>query len=118
MATGITNALVDYAQTLKYEDIPPEVLERTKHMLLDFLGVAYGGLRTGESSGPVIDGVLDLASGAAGESAVLGRPRAAARALRRAPECHVRPQHGLRRHPPRRCHPHRHAALRHAPRAC
>ena len=74
MANGITNALVDYAQTLKYEDIPPEVLERTKHMLLDFLGVAYGGLRTGESSGPVIDGVLDLASGAAGESAVLGRP--------------------------------------------
>ena len=73
MATGITNALVDYAQNLKYEDIPPEVLERTKHMLLDFLGVAYGGLRTGESSGPVIDGVLDLASGAAGESAVLGR---------------------------------------------
>ena len=74
MATGITNALVDYAQNLKYEDIPPEVLERTKHMLLDFLGVAYGGLRTGESSGPVIDGVLDLASGASGESAVLGRP--------------------------------------------
>ncbi len=74
MATGITNALVDYAQNLKYEDIPPEVLERTKHMLLDFLGVAYGGLRTGESSSPVIDGVLDLASGAAGESAVLGRP--------------------------------------------
>ena len=74
MATGITTALVDYAQTLKYEDIPPEVLERTKQMLLDFLGVAYGGLRTGESSGPVIDGVLDLAAGAAGESAVLGRP--------------------------------------------
>ena len=73
-ATGVTTALVDYAQNLKYEDIPPEVLERTKHMLLDFLGVAYGGLRTGESSGPVINGVLDLASGAAGESAVLGRP--------------------------------------------
>jgi 2-methylcitrate dehydratase PrpD len=74
MATGITNALVDYAQNLKYEDIPPDVLERTKHMLLDFLGVAYGGLRTGESSGPIIDGVLDLSAGAAGESAVVGRP--------------------------------------------
>ena len=73
-SNGVTNALVDYAQNLKYEDIPPEVLERTKHMLLDFLGVAYGGLRTGESSAPVIDGVLDLASGASGESAVLGRP--------------------------------------------
>ena len=74
MATGITDALVDYAQTLKYEDIPPDVLERTKQMLLDFLGVAYGGLRTGESSGPIVDGVLDLAAGAAGESAVVGRP--------------------------------------------
>ena len=74
MATGITNALVDYAQNLKYEDIPPDVLERTKQMLLDFLGVAYGGLRTGESSGPIIDGVLDLSAGAAGESAVVGRP--------------------------------------------
>ena len=70
---GITNALVEYAQTLKYEDIPPETLERTKQMLLDFLGVAYGGLRTGESSGPVIDGVLDLAASAAGRSVVLGR---------------------------------------------
>ena len=73
MATGVTTALVDYAQSLKYEDIPPEVLERTKQMLLDFLGVAYGGLAVGESSAPIIDGVLDLAAGAQGRSAVVGR---------------------------------------------
>ena len=72
-ATGVTIALVDYAQSLKYEDIPPEVLERTKQMLLDFLGVAYGGLAVGESSAPIIDGVLDLAAGAQGRSAVVGR---------------------------------------------
>ena len=74
MATGITTALVDYAQSLKYEDIPPEVLERTKQMLLDFLGVAYGGMAVAESSAPIVDGVLDLAAGAEGRSVVLGRP--------------------------------------------
>ncbi len=74
MATGITTALVDYAQSLKYEDIPPEVLERTKQMLLDFLGVAYGGMVVAESSAPIVDGVLDLAAGAEGRSVVLGRP--------------------------------------------
>ena len=73
MATGVTTALVDYAHSLKYEDIPPEVLERTKQMLLDFLGVAYGGLAVGESSAPIIDGVLDLAAGAQGRSSVVGR---------------------------------------------
>ena len=72
-AKGLTDSLVDYAQNLKYEDIPPAVLERTKQMLLDFLGVAYGGLLVGESSGPIINGVQDLAAGAAGRSVVLGR---------------------------------------------
>ncbi len=73
-ATGVTTALVDYAQSIKYEDIPPEALERTKQLLLDFLGVAYGGLAVAESSPPIIDGVLDLAAGASGRSAVIGRP--------------------------------------------
>lgn len=70
---GVTASLVDYAQTLDYEDIPGEVIERTKQMLLDFLGVAYGGLLAGESSAPIIDGVLDLSRGAASGSTVLGR---------------------------------------------
>ena len=72
-ANGVTTALVDYAHALKYEDVPPEVLERTKQMLLDFLGVAYGGLRVGESSEPIIMGTLDLAAGAEGGSVVVGR---------------------------------------------
>ena len=82
-ANGVTNALVDYAQNLKYEDIPPAVLERTKQMLLDFLGVAYGGLLVGESSGPIINGVQDLATGAAGRSVVLGRSERLRRVGRR-----------------------------------
>ena len=97
-ANGVTNALVDYAQNLKYEDIPPAVLERTKQMLLDFLGVAYGGLLVGESSGPIINGVQDLAAGAAGQERGAGPLRAASGALRGALECDVRAQHGLRRH--------------------
>ena len=32
---GVSEALVDYAHSLKYEDIPPQVLERTKQKLLD-----------------------------------------------------------------------------------
>ena len=71
---GLTASLIDYAQTLDYDDLPAAVVERTKHLLLDFLGVAYGGLLVGESSAPIIDGVLDLSRGAVGRSTVLGRP--------------------------------------------
>ena len=70
---GVSEALVDYAHSLKYEDIPPQVLERTKHMLLDFLGVAYGGSTVVESSIPIVEGVVELAAGASGRSTVLGR---------------------------------------------
>ena len=31
-ANGITERLVDYTLGLKYEDIPPEVIERTKQL--------------------------------------------------------------------------------------
>ena len=70
---GVSEALVDYSHTLRYEDIPPEVLERTKHMLLDFLGVSYGGSIVAESSIPIVEGVMELAAGASGRSRVLGR---------------------------------------------
>ena len=69
----ITNSLIDYALNLKYEDIPPAVIERTKQMFLDYLGVAYGGLVAAESSEPIIQGVLDLSRGSTGDCTVLGR---------------------------------------------
>ena len=69
----ITSALVDHALTLKYEEIPMEVINRTKQMFLDYLGVAYGGLIVAESSNPIIDGVIELSNGSKGECTLLGR---------------------------------------------
>jgi 2-methylcitrate dehydratase PrpD len=34
--------LVEYAQALSYEELPPEVVERTKCLLLDTVGCALG----------------------------------------------------------------------------
>ena len=38
----LTERLVEYAQTLSYEDLPPEVVERTKRLILDTIGCALG----------------------------------------------------------------------------
>ena len=38
----LTERLVEYAQTLSYEDLPPEVVERTKRLMLDTIGCALG----------------------------------------------------------------------------
>ena len=70
---AVTKALVDYVHDLRYEQIPPEVIERAKMLLLDFLGVALGGLRVAESTAPILAGIADLAEGAAGTSTVVGR---------------------------------------------
>jgi 2-methylcitrate dehydratase PrpD len=38
----LTERLVEYAQALSYEELPPEVVERTKCLLLDTVGCALG----------------------------------------------------------------------------
>jgi len=38
----LTELLVEYALTLSYEDLPPEVVERTKCLILDTVGCALG----------------------------------------------------------------------------
>jgi len=38
----LTERLVEYAQVLSYEDLPPEVVERTKRLILDTVGCALG----------------------------------------------------------------------------
>src|SRR5262249_60192175 len=38
----LTERLVEYAQSLSYEDLPPEVVERTKRLILDTVGCALG----------------------------------------------------------------------------
>src|SRR5712691_6901961 len=38
----LTERLVEYALALSYEDLPPEVVERTKRLILDTVGCALG----------------------------------------------------------------------------
>ncbi len=42
----ITGEIARFASELKYEDLPPEVVNETKRLILDSLGCAVGGLRT------------------------------------------------------------------------
>jgi 2-methylcitrate dehydratase PrpD len=41
-----TQALADYAQRLTFEDLPPRVVDKAKHIILDTLGCALGGSQT------------------------------------------------------------------------
>ena len=74
-ANGITERLVDYTLGLKYEDIPPEVIERTKQLFLDFLGGAVGGRTLAESNTAVVRGAAALAADTPGACTVLGEQR-------------------------------------------
>ncbi len=69
---GVTDRLADYALTLEYDQIPAQVIDRTKQLFLDFLGVAFGGREVADSTDPVIKGVSELSRGATGSSTVLG----------------------------------------------
>ncbi len=74
MAIGVRSAtvrLADFVLGLKFEELPPEVVERAKGLFLDFLGVAFGG-RLAESAGPVLRGVGRLRAGQPGEATVVG----------------------------------------------
>ena len=42
ITTKYTQTLADFTANLKYEDIPPEVLERAKHMAMQAIGVSLG----------------------------------------------------------------------------
>jgi len=74
MAVSLGSAtvrLADFALGLKFGDLPPEVVDRTKALFLDFLGVAFGG-RLAESAGPVLRAVGRLRAGQPGEATVVG----------------------------------------------
>ena len=68
---GVTQAFLDYALALSYESIPPQVIEKAKHLFLDFLGVALGG-HSVESTGPVLGAVRELSGEAYGGATVVG----------------------------------------------
>ena len=68
----LTEDLVDYTLGLGHESIPPEVLDKTKQLFLDYLGVAFGGRRFAEASPSIMGAVNDLSNGQRGPCTVVG----------------------------------------------
>ena len=52
----ISNRLCEYAASLGFENLPAEVVERTKQLFLDFLACTLGGHRIADSSAPITRG--------------------------------------------------------------
>ncbi|MCH8036950.1 MAG: MmgE/PrpD family protein, partial [Proteobacteria bacterium] len=63
--TGITQRLATFAAELRYQDLPAEVVERTKRLILDITGIMIRARHDAESSPSLIAAVerLGLASG-------------------------------------------------------
>src|SRR6201982_1518689 len=67
-----TETLAGYVADLKFEDIPPEVLERAKVLTLDFLGSAIRARRDAESTPSLLKMLEALALDSKGEATVFG----------------------------------------------
>src|SRR5579864_1893468 len=70
-----TETLAGYVAELKFEDIPPEVLERAKALTLDFLGSAIRARRDAESTPSLLKMLEALALDTSGEATVFGDTR-------------------------------------------
>ncbi|UFZ02274.1 MmgE/PrpD family protein [Bradyrhizobium ontarionense] len=70
-----TATLAGYVAELKYDDIPPEVLDRAKVLTLDFLGSAIRARREAESTPSVVNMLAALKLDSAGEATVFGDSR-------------------------------------------
>ncbi|MGJ5175208.1 MmgE/PrpD family protein [Bradyrhizobium oligotrophicum] len=70
-----TATLAAYVAELKYDDIPPEVLDRAKVLTLDFLGSAIRARREAESTPAVVKMLAALKLDSAGEATVFGDSR-------------------------------------------
>src|SRR5215510_12284823 len=67
-----TATLAAYVADLKYQDIPPEVLERAKVLTLDFLGSTIRASRDAESTPSLMKMLQALALDGKGEATVFG----------------------------------------------
>ncbi|MEK9721947.1 MAG: MmgE/PrpD family protein [Rhodospirillaceae bacterium] len=72
--TGITRQLADFAADLSYDDLPAEVVERTKLLIFDITGVMVRARHDAESTASMIAAVERLGL-AAGACSVLGDAR-------------------------------------------
>ena len=73
--SGMTRQLANFAADLSYDDLPAEVVERTKLLIFDITGVMVRARHDAESTASMISAVerLGLASG---DCSVMGDPRA------------------------------------------
>lgn len=70
---SIASEWAEYASELSYEDLSEEVVDHAKTLLLDHLGVAFGGGHYSPSASALIEGVreLDDADASRGEATVV-----------------------------------------------
>src|SRR5690348_12197966 len=73
--TEETATLADYVAELRYEDIPPEVLERAKALTLDFLGSAIRARTDAESTPSLLSTLQTLGMDNDGAATVFGERR-------------------------------------------
>lgn len=71
----LTEQVAAYALDLKYEAIPAEAVDRTKQLLLDFLGVAMGGRALSDGGAALVQGLACLAGDTEGPCTVVGEQR-------------------------------------------
>src|SRR3979411_2098054 len=76
-----TATLASYVANLKFEDIPPPVLERAKVLTLDFLGSAIRARRDAESTPSLLKMLEALALDGKGEAPVFGDGQPSPRAI-------------------------------------
>src|SRR5437764_628908 len=67
-----TETLAGYVADLRFDDIPPEVLERAKVLTLDFLGSTIRARRDAESTPSMLKMLEALALDGKGEATVFG----------------------------------------------
>ena len=67
--TEITRTLAKFASNVKYEDLPPDVVDRAKYFCLDFAGVTLNGSTT-DSAKAVVRALDDV--GRSGPSTIVG----------------------------------------------
>ncbi len=66
---GVTKQLAEYCVNTTYDDLSPEVIDRAKHLILNFLGVTIDGA-TGDTAKTVMDHVQRI--GARPDASVIG----------------------------------------------
>lgn len=94
-----TATLAAYVANLKYEDIPPEVLERAKALTLDFLGSAVRARSEAESTPSLLAMLATLGLDGKGEATVCGDAKTYTPAIAALLNGRARPLARLRRYP-------------------